>query len=111
MNKTVEIVDRREIFRKYVFRIEEVRLRHERYDGDMSTEITRLHLDRGDSVAALVHDTRQECVVLAEQFRFPTYDKGPGWILELPAGIVEEGDDPQTGSYIVGQTILGSIRD
>lgn len=95
MKKNVEILDRREVFRKHVFRVEEVHLRHQRYDGRMSDEIIRLNLDRGDSAAALVHETTNDLVILTEQFRYPTYDKGPGWMLELPAGIVEHGEDPR----------------
>jgi len=94
MKRNVQIIDRREIFQKFVFRIEEVRLRHERFDGSLSDEIVRLNLDRGDSVAGLVHDTERDTVVLCEQFRYPTVEKGPGWILELPAGILEQGEEP-----------------
>lgn len=95
MNYTVQIVQREEIFRRFVFRIDEVTLRHERYDGSMSGEIKRLVLNRGDSVAMLLIDTRRKAVLLCEQFRMPTYGpNGNGWLLELPAGIVESGEDP-----------------
>lgn len=104
MDKSVEITSRSEVFRRYPFRIEEVRLRFNRFDGTMSDEITRLNLDRGDSVGALVHDTDSDTVLLAEQFRFSTYDKGPGWILELPAGMVEEGEEPQ-------RTVLREVEE
>jgi ADP-ribose pyrophosphatase len=33
-------------------------------------------------------------ILLARQFRYPTLDKGPGWVLEVPAGVVEDGEDP-----------------
>ena len=95
MQRDVEILDKREVFHRSVFRIEEARFRHRHYDGGMSKEITRLNLDRGDSVAALVHDTEQDCVILTEQFRYPTYEKGPGWLLEIPAGILEPDEDLQ----------------
>ncbi len=97
MDRKVEIIGKQEVFKKYVFRIEEAQLRHERYDGSLSDEITRLNLDRGDSVAGLVHDIAQNTIMLCEQFRYPTWDggRGPGWILELPAGILEPGEDPQ----------------
>jgi len=32
--------------------------------------------------------------VLVNQFRYPTYKKGPGWITELVAGTLEEGESP-----------------
>ena len=94
MNKTVRIIQRRELFKKF-FRIEEVTLRHELYNGSMSAEMTRLILDRGDSVAMLLCDPEKQTLLLCEQFRIPTYDKGPGWLLELPAGTLEQGEDAE----------------
>ena len=61
----------------------------------MSENVTRLILDRGDSVAILIHDTHDQLILLCEQFRAPTYDRGPGWLLELPAGIVEPGESEE----------------
>ena len=75
------------------FHIEEARLRYERYDGNMSAEIVRLNLQRGDAAAAVVHDPEADTVVMVEQFRYSTYEKGPGWLLEIPAGVVESHKD------------------
>jgi len=94
MTKRVEIISKQEIFKKFIFRIEEAHLRHERFDGSMSQEIVRLNLNRGDSTAVVLHDKRADTLVMTEQFRYPTYEKGPGWLLELPAGVVEQGEDP-----------------
>jgi nudix-type nucleoside diphosphatase (YffH/AdpP family) len=94
VTKRVEILSLREVFQKFIFKIEEARLRYERFDGKMSAELTRLNFNRGDSVAAVVHNKRNDTVVLVEQFRYSTYDKGPGWTLELPAGIIEPELDP-----------------
>lgn len=93
MAKRVEIISKMDVFQKSIFRIEEVRLRHQCYDGRMSDEFDRLNLDRGDSVAAILHDQKADTVILVEQFRYPAYEKGPGWMIELPAGIVKSGID------------------
>lgn len=90
--KRVDIISKQKIFQKSIFQIEEARLRHERFDGSMSHEFVRLNLDRGDSVAALLHDQETDTVILIEQFRYPTYEKGPAWLIELPAGIVDQTD-------------------
>src|SRR5882724_6560615 len=95
MPKRVEILNKQEVFHKFIFRVEEVQLRHERYNGKMSDALTRLNLNRGDSVAAVVHDQKANSVILVEQFRYPTYEKGPGWLIELPAGIVSDKENPQ----------------
>ena len=95
MDRTVNIIHREEVFRKFVFRIDQVRLRHRRFDGTMSDEITRLVLNRGDSVAMLLHDASRQQILLCEQFRLPAYEKGPGWLLELPAGMIDGDEDPR----------------
>ena len=94
MTGTVRIIDRREVFKRF-FRVEEVTLQHELYNGSMGKEITRLILDRGDSVAMLLCDLENQLVLLCEQFRLPTYDKGPGWLIELPAGTLEKGENAE----------------
>jgi nudix-type nucleoside diphosphatase (YffH/AdpP family) len=93
MGKVVRILQRREVFKRFIFRIEEVTLEFERFDGSMSGPLTRLILDRGDSVAILLHDADNGFILLCEQFRAPTYQSGPGWVVELPAGIVEAEED------------------
>ena len=95
--KRVEIIEKKEIFRRLFFRIEEARLRHETLSGTMSEEMVRLNLKRGDGVAVLLHDPQAATVVMVEQFRYAAYENGPGWLLEIPAGIVQEGEDPAEG--------------
>ena len=95
MPKTVRIIERRNVFQQAFFKVEEATLQHERYDGKLSEPITRLNFDRGDSVAAVLHRTDTDELVLVEQFRFSTYITGPGWIRELPAGTVFDGDIPE----------------
>jgi nudix-type nucleoside diphosphatase (YffH/AdpP family) len=94
----VEITGQRDVFQQFRFRIVEARLRHERFDGEMSAEITRLKFERGDSVAILMHDQDTDTIVLTEQFRYPSYNpdiEGSGWILELPAGSCEAAEAPE----------------
>lgn len=50
--------------------------------------------ERGDSAAALLHDVERDVIVLTEQFRYPTYRKGPGYLLEIAAGSVEQDEGP-----------------
>ena len=97
MKKRVEILQQKVVLKRSFFRIIEAKVCHELYNGGMSDELTRLNFERGDSAAALIHDKRNDRVIFTEQFRFPTYEKGPGWLLEIPAGSVEtdEAGDPK----------------
>jgi ADP-ribose pyrophosphatase len=111
MKRRVEIIDKKEVFKKAIFRIEEVKLRYERFNGGMSEGLTRLNLNRGDSVAIIVHDPNAQTVIMIEQFRYSTYEKGPGWMLELPAGMVKTGEDPaQTMQREVSEEIGYQVR-
>ncbi len=79
--KRVEILNQRIVFDD-VFKIEEATLRFERFNGQMSEPVRRLVFERGDAAAALLLNRDTQKVILIEQFRYPTYKKGPGWLLE-----------------------------
>ena len=97
----VEIVDRKVAYQGY-FRIDRYRLRHRlhvpRADGnDWSRELTRELFERGHVAAVLPYDPARDEVVLIEQFRIGAYAAGrPPWLVEIVAGIIEEGEDAET---------------
>jgi ADP-ribose pyrophosphatase len=74
------------------FKVDQAEVSFERFDGRMAGPVKRLCFERGDSVAALVHDKTSGTIILVNQFKYPTYGKGPGWILEVPAGMVNPGE-------------------
>lgn len=96
MERRIEISQRKTVFQRFIFRIDELKLRHELYNGSMGAQITRLVLERGDSVCVLPHDPVAGVVLLCEQFRAPTVAQGPGWLAEIPAGVLEEGESSET---------------
>ncbi len=77
------------------FKIDEAEVSFVRFDGRMSPRLRRLCFERGDSVAALVYQRDARRALLVNQFKYPTYAKGPGWILETVAGILEPGETPE----------------
>ncbi|MBN1479868.1 NUDIX hydrolase [candidate division KSB1 bacterium] len=79
------------------FTLEKARLQFEKFDGSKSKEIERENFYRGDSVAALVYDSRNEKVTLVRQFRYPVYSVDPehAWLIELVAGRCEKNENPQ----------------
>ena len=56
MAKKVDIIKEEQDYKKAIFEVIEAKLRHEKFDGTMTEEITRLNLERGDAVAAIVHN-------------------------------------------------------
>jgi nudix-type nucleoside diphosphatase (YffH/AdpP family) len=77
------------------FKLDRTALRHETPSGEMSPEVVRLNLERGDGAAVLLVNRDRNIVVLVRQFRFATWLRGDGgWILEIPAGTVPAGKTP-----------------
>ena len=77
------------------FTITETKLRFEQFNEQMSSTVRRLVFERGDSVAALLLNRDTQKVILIEQFRYPTYEKGPGWLLEIVAGMIDKDEQPE----------------
>lgn len=65
-----------------------------RRDGSWSVE-QREAYDRGNGVAALVHDPVGDTVLLVRQYRLPVHlnDHPDGMLLEVPAGLLDPGED------------------
>jgi ADP-ribose pyrophosphatase len=90
----VEVISRRRVFDDF-FKIDEAKLRFERYDGRMSEVVRRLNFERGDSAAALLFDARSRTVYLIEQFMYPTLVKAGGWLQTVVAGMIDKGETPE----------------
>jgi nudix-type nucleoside diphosphatase (YffH/AdpP family) len=93
--KKVIIEQKKRIFDDF-FKIEETQLRYEQFDGQMSPVVRRLNFERGDSVAALIFNPEQQHIILVNQFKYPTFEKGPGWITETIAGMVGKDESPES---------------
>ena len=61
----------------------------------MSEPITREVMERGHAVAVLLHDPKRDEIVLIEQFRIGAVHEEKPWLLELVAGMVEEGEEAE----------------
>ncbi|HSJ67044.1 MAG TPA: NUDIX hydrolase [Anditalea sp.] len=92
--KKVNIIEEKLVFDDFL-RVKKGKLQHSMPDGEMSPELNRLYLDRNDAVAAVVYLDDEDSYLFTKQFRYPTYEKGSGWMIELVAGIVEEGEEPE----------------
>lgn len=92
--KKVSIEQKRYIFED-VFKVEEARLRYEKFNGEMSDEVRRISLERGDSVTVIVFNQTTNKIILISQFRYPTYKNGHGWLIEAIAGIIDPDETPE----------------
>jgi nudix-type nucleoside diphosphatase (YffH/AdpP family) len=87
-------VDRTKLILDDFFKVEEVYLRDDKFTGGMSEQVRRLNFERGDSAAAVLYHKARNSTFLVRQFRYPTHEKGPGWIDEAVAGMVGAGENP-----------------
>jgi len=92
----VDVLEKKVAFKGY-FSIEEYTLRHKKHDGEWSAPVTREIFERGHAAAMLLYDAKKDIIILIEQFRPGAYGAGYNpWLLEVPAGIIETGETPES---------------
>ncbi len=91
------LIKKEETILQDFFTVHKATLQFEKYNGPLSPEIQRLNLVRGQSSAILLFDEAEHEFVFVEQFRYPAYDynRESGWLIEVIAGIVDEGETPR----------------
>lgn len=101
----VEVESRETVYSGY-FRVDRYRLRHRLFAGGRSAPMGREVFERGHAVAVLPYDPEADKIVLIEQFRvgaFVALGSEPHlagafrpWLLEVVAGIIDDGESPET---------------
>lgn len=91
----VEITKQENCFTGF-FQVDRYSLKHRLFAGGWSDELHREVFVRTKAVAVLPVDLRNQKVVLVEQFRVGALaaNQSP-WLLEIVAGILEEGEQPE----------------
>jgi ADP-ribose pyrophosphatase len=101
----LQIIEREVAYQGF-FRVDRYRLRHRRYDGGWSGEMSREIFVRGRAVGLLLYDPGRDAVVLVEQFRLPAHLAGfSAWQLEIVAGLVDHVDESE------GEVALREARE
>jgi ADP-ribose pyrophosphatase len=101
-------VEKRETVFQGFFRMDKLWLTHARFDGREMPTFTRELFVRGDATCVLPYDPERDEVVLLEQFRLGALgrDQSP-WLLELVAGINEDGEAPEDVAQREGEEEAG----
>lgn len=70
------------------------------------TQQSREVFDHGNAATVLLYNTEEKTVILTRQFRLATFVNGNpgGMLVETPAGLLEEGEAPET-------TMLREIKE
>jgi ADP-ribose pyrophosphatase len=93
----VEIIGR-ELLHDGFLKIEKFRVKCRLFEGGWSSEFFREVLHREQGIGVLLYDPLLDQVLLVEQFRIgclEDHNNGP-WALELVAGLLEPGEDPES---------------
>lgn len=78
------------------FRVEQLRLRHRKFEGGWSEPLTRELLVRRDAAGVLLYDPQLDAIALIEQFRVGALDRGVSpWLFELVAGLIDTDETPE----------------
>lgn len=102
------------------FKLKRHTIQYEKFDGSKSRVHKREVLVREPTVAVLMFDKTLNSVLLTEQFRVGPLENGAiPWIYELPAGIVENGENKkiaverevleETGYYCSADELIGEF--
>ena len=91
-----EIITKESLYNGF-FKVDRFDIQHRLFAGGTSETFSRELFERGEAAAVLLYDPVKNVVVLTEQFRIgaalDNSDASP-WLLEVVAGIVEEGERP-----------------
>ena len=91
----VELISKKTRYKGF-FRMNEYRFKHRFFKGGWSAEVKREVFERGHAGVLLAYDPKRDEVVLIEQIRIPAYETSQTpWLLEVIAGMVEEGESPE----------------
>lgn len=91
----VKLLNQRDLYKGF-FRMTEYRFKHRLFEGGWSEEVKREVFERGNAGVLLAYDPKRDEVVLIEQIHIPAYETSETpWLLEVVAGMVEQGESPE----------------
>ncbi|MCV2401485.1 NUDIX domain-containing protein [Marinomonas sp. C2222] len=90
----VETIEEETLYKGF-FQMRKRTLKHRKFNGEWSNIMTREMMVRDDAVCVLLFDPERDKILLIEQFRPAVYKDDSPWLLELVAGMVEEGESDE----------------
>jgi ADP-ribose pyrophosphatase len=111
VHKDFQIIDTKTVFQGY-FSVEQVIFKNRLFKGGWSEAYQREIFERGSASAVILYDPSLEQVVLLEQFRPGALSstKSP-WMIEVVAGIIEEGETPEKVAIREAEEEAGQVID
>lgn len=89
------VIEKRETLFQGFYRLDKLHLRHRQFAGGMGPLLTRELFVRPPAVGVLIYDPATDEVLLIEQCRVGALDDIHPWQMEIVAGLVEPGEQPE----------------
>ena len=89
------VIEKRETLFQGFYRLDKLHLRHRQFAGGMGPLLTRELFVRPPAVGVLIYDPATDEVLLIEQCRVGALDDIHPWQMEIVAGLVESGEQPE----------------
>jgi ADP-ribose pyrophosphatase len=64
-------------------------------EEDESNAVVRQIVVPKKAAAVLIHNTQSDSIIFSTQFRIAAMAENEGWIMEIPAGVLDEGENPE----------------
>lgn len=90
----VNILSKTLVFNDF-FKIEKWVYQYKKPGGSETEPVDRMVFKRQDSAAVILFNTDTGKVILTRQYRHCTEEKGPGWMIEIIAGRLDDGEKPE----------------
>lgn len=95
-----QIAKKELLFQGNFLRLVRYAIKHRLFNGNWSNTFNCEVLERKSAVAILPYDPLLDRVILIEQFRPGALaDPQSPWLLEIPAGIIDENEKPEAVAY------------
>jgi nudix-type nucleoside diphosphatase (YffH/AdpP family) len=110
MSGRIDVVETHRPYARF-FALDDIRLRHERFDGTMSDTVDRAVFIAADAAILLPYDPARDRVLLVEQMRMGPFARGDRacWQLEPIAGRIDAGETPQQAARREAQEEAGLV--
>ncbi|WP_114909431.1 ADP-ribose diphosphatase [Haemophilus haemolyticus] len=94
----IEILGEQTLYQGF-FTLKRIQFKHKLFAGGESGVVTRELLIKGAASAVIAYDPKEDSVILVEQVRigaaYHSESNRSPWLLELIAGMVEQGEKPE----------------
>lgn len=89
------------------FKVTQYELSHTTFSGGHTPVLKRELVARNDTVALVPYDPVSDQIALVEQFRVGAIREQQPWLMEIVAGLLEEGEQPEQVAVRESQEEIG----